>query len=99
MFVVTVTFEASPGQAENFERMLLKQARNSLQNEVACLRFDVARSTENPQQFFLYEIYQNAAAFSEHLETTHFSSFNLQAGPLVVEKQVQTWQMSPPGEE
>ncbi len=94
MFVVTVTFDAQAGQADSLASLLLEQAQNSLQNEVDCLRFDVARNTENPQQFFLYEIYRDAAAFAAHLETEHFISFNRQAGPLVAGKQVQTWQLS-----
>lgn len=99
MFVVTVTFDAHADQADSLATLLLEQAQNSLKSEVACLRFDVARSTGNPQQFFLYEIYRDAASFAAHLETEHFISFNRQSGPLVASKQVQTWQLSYPREE
>ena len=99
MFVVTVTFESIPGKADSLERLLLKQAQNSLQNELACLRFDVARSIENPNRFFLFEIYQDAAAFAQHLTTAHFGNFDQQAGPLVDNKQVQTWALSYQGDE
>jgi quinol monooxygenase YgiN len=96
MFVVTVTFDAHPDHVDNFARLLLEQAQNSLKNEVACQRFDVARNTENPKQFFLYEIYRDAESFAAHLETEHFICFNRQAEPLVTGKQVQTWQLSYP---
>lgn len=99
MFVVTVIFDTHADQVESFAQLLLEQAQNSLQNEVDCLRFDVARSSENPQQFFLYEIYRDAAAFASHLKTEHFISFNRQAEPLVSGKQVQTWQLSHSREE
>jgi (4S)-4-hydroxy-5-phosphonooxypentane-2,3-dione isomerase len=93
MFVVSVTFTAIPGKAESFEKLLLKQAQNSVENEEDCLRFDIARREDDPQQFFLYEIYRDAEAFAKHLETQHFLSFNQQAGPMVSSKQVQTWRL------
>lgn len=99
MFVVTVTFDANAEQAGSLASLLIEQAQNSLKHEADCLRFDVACNNENPHQFFLYEVYRDAAAFAAHLETEHFTCFNRQAGPLVAGKKVQTWQLFHPREE
>ncbi|MGH6683575.1 MAG: putative quinol monooxygenase [Pseudolabrys sp.] len=37
---------------------------------------------------FLYEIYDDRAAFEAHLKTAHFASFNRDSEPLVADKKI-----------
>jgi quinol monooxygenase YgiN len=41
--------------------------------------------------FFLYELYDDEAAFAAHLETPHFKAFDREVAPWVVGKVVHAW--------
>mgnify|MGYP001287824388 CR=1 FL=1 len=88
MYVVTVLFEIGEGQSEAFRNAVLQQARNSLEREADCLRFDVCVDPADPRQMFLYEIYTDRSAFDAHLQTAHFRSFDEQVRPWLVSKKV-----------
>jgi quinol monooxygenase YgiN len=40
--------------------------------EPGCRRFDILNLASDPNHFFLYEVYDNEAAFKAHRETEHF---------------------------
>ena len=91
MFVVTVVFEVKPGCAEDFRAAVLRQAQVSLSHEKACHRFDVCRDEDLATRFFLYEIYEDKAAFELHLASDHFADFDGKVGPWVTGKTVECW--------
>lgn len=93
MYIVTVIFDAVSGRADALEDALIAQAENSLRGEAACLRFDVAKDPAKPARFFLYEIYENEAAFDTHLKTPHFLDFNEKTAEMVANKTVDRWVM------
>jgi quinol monooxygenase YgiN len=93
MFVVTVSFVVVPAHAAVFLAHVGKQASDSLEGEPGCHRFDVCIDPDRPERVFLYEIYADAAAFGAHLETAHFKAFEREAGPMLVSKTVETWQL------
>ena len=88
MFVVTVIFELQPGCAAEFEPLMRAQASNSLAAEPDCLQFDVCRNPSREEEFFLYEIYRDRAAFDAHLDSPHFQEFDAAVTPLVANKRV-----------
>lgn len=88
MFAVTVRFRVSDADAARFTEMVAAQARNSLEREPACRRFDVWTDAAEPGVFFLYELYDDRAAFDAHLETAHYLAFNTACQGLVEEKVV-----------
>jgi quinol monooxygenase YgiN len=90
MYVVTVVFEAVAGRGEELEQALLTQSDNSLREEVACLRFDVARDGDDGR-YFLYEIYEDEAAFEVHKQTPHYKSFNEKVAGMIASKSVERW--------
>lgn len=96
MFAVTVTFEVKKEAIAAFREAVLQQANNSLTKEQGCRRFDVCFDAAHPQRFFLYELYDDRAAFDRHRETQHFARFNETAEPLVASKTVETWQLHIP---
>ena len=51
---------------------ILENAAASVRDEAGCRQFDVAQDASKPEQFFLYEIYDDEAAFKAHMETPHF---------------------------
>jgi len=93
MFVVTVSFEVAAAHTAAFLARVGKQAADSLEREPGCHRFDVCIDPDRPGRVFLYEIYADAAAFGAHLETANLKAFEREAGPMLVSKTVETWQL------
>lgn len=91
MFVVVVFFEAKPEHVSDFKTAILENAAASVRDEAGCRQFDVARDANKPEQFFLYEIYEDEAAFEAHIETAHFKSFDAASAPWVADKKVMTF--------
>ena len=93
MYVIAVLFEAVPGQGEALEEALLRQAENSLREEDGCLRFDVARDPATEGRFFLYEIYEDEAAFDAHGKTPYYKSFREKIADMIASRTVERWRL------
>lgn len=63
MHVVCVTFQITVGKIEEFLPKMHLQARNSIEREPDCYRFDVCQSNTNDNEVLLYEVYTDEAAF------------------------------------
>jgi (4S)-4-hydroxy-5-phosphonooxypentane-2,3-dione isomerase len=86
MFAVVVTLRARPGAAEALLAALRRNAAASLAREPGCLRFDVLRRHDDPDQFLLYEVYVTRHAFRVgHLGSAHFAQWQATAPALVVD--------------
>ena len=88
MFVVTVTFQIEPGQEDHFLKLVCAQASNTLTLEKECHQFDVCVDRQDPSKIFLYEIYENEAAFTTHLASDHFIQFDKDCTSIVRDKSV-----------
>ncbi|MEM0945628.1 MAG: putative quinol monooxygenase [Pseudomonadota bacterium] len=91
MFAVTVTFKIAPGSMATFLPRMRQQARDSLTLEPACTHFDVWTDPERPDEVFLYELYDDAAAFDTHCASAHFESFAADIAPLVTDRTLTTY--------
>jgi quinol monooxygenase YgiN len=87
MLVVAVTFYTT---ADGFPEFLDLVRANAVQSrtEPGCSRFDVCTASDGAAEVFLYEIYDDQAAFDTHLRTPHFLEFNQAVAPLVTSKKV-----------
>lgn len=92
MFAVLVHFEIKTDQMQRFLPLMRDNARASLQTEPGCHQFDVCTDPDRPGQVVLYELYEDAAAFTEHLKTEHFLSFDAAVADCIASKTVSTWQ-------
>ena len=86
MYVVTVDFVAKPEHVEAFRIAMLKNAKASLANEPGCRQFDVSVVADDPAHIFLYELYDDRAAYDAHRLTAHFREFDAKAAVLVASK-------------
>jgi quinol monooxygenase YgiN len=91
MFVVTVHFEIHPGHEAAFRAAVIEQARLS-RGEPGCRQFDVSADPRRPGAVFLYERYEDEAAFVAHQATPHFARFGAAIAPWVTSKHVSTWE-------
>jgi len=91
MFAVVVTLQINPNSLEAFMPLMAENATRSLTDEPGCRQFDVATDPERPGEVFLYELYDDAAAFDAHLASAHFKSFDAAVSEMVLEKTVTTY--------
>ena len=94
MFVVAVTFALVPGGAASFLPAVLENARLSLADEPGCRRFDVCVPEGGADEVFLYEIYDDAAAFDAHRRMAHYAAFNEAIEGLVASKDVRRYTLA-----
>jgi (4S)-4-hydroxy-5-phosphonooxypentane-2,3-dione isomerase len=87
-YVIAVDFRLHPGRRAAFRKLIDDNARASVRDEPGCRRFDVLEPKGEPDRVFLYEIYNDRAAFEAHLKTPHFAGFNRDSEPLVIDKKV-----------
>ncbi len=92
MYVVTVNFRIKLPYVAPFRAAVLRQARNSLEREADCMRFDVFVSPDDEREVFLFEEYTDRAAFDAHCKTEHFRQFSSAVSSWVDEKQVTGWE-------
>ena len=90
MYVVIVDFRIKSERLAAFMPLMLENARLSRETEPGCRQFDVCVDPADKTSVFLYEIYDNRAAFDAHLATTHFKRFDVAVGPMVAAKVVRT---------
>jgi quinol monooxygenase YgiN len=91
VFAVTVSFRIRPGSNQRFLALMHDNAAASLALEPGCRQFDVCTDPARPDDVFLYEIYDSAAAFEAHLHSAHFRAFEGAIADMVASKQVLTY--------
>ena len=72
MYAIFVTINIKDGFADEFAAASLGDGQGSVRDEENCFRFDILRSPDNPNQFYLYEVYANRAAHATHREQPHY---------------------------
>jgi autoinducer 2-degrading protein len=90
MFVVTVRFNTTESGYADFLKLVRRNAQASLDSEAGCQRFDVC-SAPDRNEVFLYEFYDDAAAFEAHKETAHYRYFAAASAKVVTVKEVRTY--------
>ena len=91
MFAVCVTFRIKPDHMARFLPLTLANAQTSLRDEIGCRRFDVLTDPSRPDEVFLYELYEDAAAFDVHLASDHFHAFDKAVGDMIAQKDIRTY--------
>ena len=91
MYVVSVEFKLHPQHAADFQTAVIINARASVQDEPGCSQFDVCVAPDDATVIYLYEIYDDRAAFEAHLKTPHYAVFNTQVTPWVASKVIKVF--------
>lgn len=92
MHVIIVDFEIKPDRVANFLPLMQENAAASVRDEPGCHQFDVCRDPDAPHRIFLYETYDDRAAFEAHLASSHFRNFDTATADMIVSKDVRTLQ-------
>ncbi len=96
MYVIVVKFEIHQENVDDFRPAMIENAETSLKSEKGCRQFDVCWDKEDDTKVFLYEIYDDKAAFDAHLQSDHFRSFDERVAPWVANKEVSAWERAYP---
>ncbi len=85
-YVVTVDFGTAPENFERFKAMMDENARASVANEAGCQQFNVYELATTPNHLFLYEVYDDEAAFQQHLAAAHYKHFKEISDPIIISR-------------
>jgi quinol monooxygenase YgiN len=91
MYIVAVRFDLAPEHSAGFREAVLKNAAASEQTEPGCHQFDVCFNADGTQ-CFLYEVYDDAAAFESHHASEHFKTFAATTQPMVIHKRLEIYE-------
>lgn len=96
MFVITVEFKVRPEFGEQFLAEMIANAHASATTEPGCRQFDVCTDPQDSTRLFLYELYDDRAAFDAHLAMPHFKEFDRKTSAWLVSKAVSALQRTHP---
>lgn len=92
MYVIIVDFDIKPDRLTDFLTLMQDNAAASVRDEPGCRQFDVCQDPEAPDHIFLYEIYDDRAAFEVHLASPHFRTFDAASADMITSKHVRALQ-------
>ncbi|OIJ88652.1 antibiotic biosynthesis monooxygenase [Streptomyces sp. MUSC 14] len=75
MYTVAVSFTVPADRRAEFAAAALEDGRRSTADEPGTRAFDLIADASDPNRFFLYEAYDDEAAFDRHCEGEHFARF------------------------
>jgi quinol monooxygenase YgiN len=91
MLIITVRFVVKQQHLSALNARIRQQAKDTLEREPGCHRFDIGTAADDPRNIFLYEIYEDAKAFDLHLASAHFQAFNADTQDWIESKAVERW--------
>ncbi len=83
MYVIVAELKIQPDKVEAFGRLSDQQAKNSVELEEGCHRFDVCQDESDSSNFLFYEVYSDKAAYDRHMKADHFTKFFAEAGSMI----------------
>ena len=82
MYVVCVTVYVKEEYHDEFIIATLDNAKNT-RKEPLNLRFDVLECLDDPNKFFLYEVYKDDSGMTAHKETDHYKTWREIVAPMM----------------
>jgi quinol monooxygenase YgiN len=82
--ILHATFTARPGEGDRVAE-LLRDFAEGVRAEKGNVVFDATRLVDDPDRFFVYEVYRDEAAFQAHLAAPAGVPFNAALQELIVE--------------
>ena len=73
-YINAVDIDVVPGQIDAY-LAALKENGAAAVHEPGCHEFDITVSPKEPNHVFIFEVYDNAAAFEAHRATDHFKKY------------------------
>lgn len=88
MYCIIVKTQLKPGARKAFLNAMLPNAEASVRDEPECFVFDVVEDRDEPDTFYLYEIYADQNALALHKETPHYQASRAVVNELIANQSV-----------
>src|SRR6266498_3265599 len=88
MHVVSVMVTVKTELLAEFEQAILQNARESMEKDQGCLRFDVSQAYDDPTLWLFHEVYDAPEAHAAHRQAPHFLAYQQVEQRAVTEKRV-----------
>jgi len=85
-YVVTVDFGIAPENFEHFKQIMDENAKASVADEPGCREFNVFEDPKTPNHLLLFEVYNDDAAFQQHVNSPHFKHFKEVSDPIITSR-------------
>lgn len=85
-YVVTVDFGTAPENFEHFKQIMNENAKASVSDEPGCREFNVYEVASAPNHLFLFEVYDDEAAFQQHVNAAHYKHFKEVSDPIITSR-------------
>lgn len=85
-YVVSVDFGTTPENFTRFKQIMEENAKASVANEPGCREFNVYEVASAPNHLFLLEVYDDDAAFQQHVNSAHFKHFKEVSDPIITSR-------------
>ncbi len=76
MYILMVRLPIKKDRIHDFITASIADAKGSVHNEPACLRFDIIQDADDPTNFAFTEVYNDEAAVEAHRNTPHFQKWD-----------------------
>jgi autoinducer 2-degrading protein len=83
MFVVHIYIQVKPEYIEEFKKISIENARNSVK-ERGITRFDVIQQSDDPTRFVFVEAYLDESGVDKHKQTAHYNKWRNEAEEMIV---------------
>ncbi|MGP0090585.1 MAG: putative quinol monooxygenase [Xanthobacteraceae bacterium] len=84
-YVNAVDLDIVPAEMQNYLAAIKENGAAAIK-EPGCRQFDIMVLASNPNHIFLYEVYDNEAAFQAHRATDHFKKYAATTGSMVAQR-------------
>lgn len=91
MFIVAVRFQIHPDHTATFRDAVLINAAASERDEPGCHQFDACFNADGTE-CFLYEVYDDEAAFGAHRASPHFNTFWETVQPIITDRRFESYE-------
>jgi (4S)-4-hydroxy-5-phosphonooxypentane-2,3-dione isomerase len=88
LYINAVDIDVVPGQIENYLAAIEEVGAAAIKTEPGCSEFDITISQKDPNRLFIFEVYDNAAAFDAHLKSDHYKKYAAAVKDIVAKREV-----------
>ena len=90
MLVLMVNLHVKPERRDEFLAAVREDAESTTALEEGNLQFNVVQDSEEPDRFFLFEVYRDQAALEAHRQMPHFLKYREATAGVYVEDAVRS---------
>ena len=88
MLVLMVNVKVKPGRRDEYITAVRADGEGTTTNEEGNFQFSVVQDNEDPDRFFLFEVYRDEAALEAHRQMPHFLKYREAVADIYAEETV-----------